>query len=328
MGLTLGQAPDISRTDSASIASTTRAHHVPWHRDLRKHWPLYLMALPAILSILIFSYGPMFGVTIAFLDYSPVRGITGSEWVGLDNFAAAFKNPFFLPALRNTILINVLKLAIGFPSAVILALLLNEVRLRWFKSAVQTVTMLPYFVSWIVIAAMFRNLLAPEGVVNEVIKASGANPINFLSDPVIFRWIIVFQDTWKYAGYFAVIYLAAMAAIDPVLYEVAQVDGANRLQQIRYITLPGIAPTMITMFVLLTGWLIQGGLEQVYAMYNTSVYSTVDILETFTFRLGLQQTKYGLATAVGLFQAVISVTLVLFTNYLVRRYNQQGQSLI
>jgi ABC-type polysaccharide transport system permease subunit len=318
--------PDLATVKPDVMA---RSSYPPWRDDLRKHWPIYLMALPAILSVLIFSYGPMFGASIAFLDYSPVRGITGSTWVGLDNFRDAFNNPFFLPALRNTIIINVLKLAVGFPSAVILALLLNEIRLRWFKSTVQTATMLPYFISWIVAAAMFRNLLAPDGVINAVIRhVFGGQAINFLSDPYIFRWVIVFQDTWKFAGYFAVIYLAAMAAIDPVLYEVAQVDGANRLQQIWHITLPGIAPTMITMFVILTGYLIQGGLEQVYAMYSVAVYSTADILETFTFRLGLQQSRYGLATAVGLFQAIISVSLVLFTNYIIKRYNQQGQGLI
>ncbi len=324
MSFATGQA-DLAPLKSDVVV---RSDRVLWYRDIRKHWAIYLMALPAILSVLIFSYGPMFGASIAFLDYSPVRGIGGSTWVGLDNFQDAFNNPFFLPALRNTIIINVLKLAIGFPSAIILALLLNEMRLRLFKSAVQTATMLPYFISWIVAAAMFRNLLAPDGVINAVIRyVFDGQTINFLSDPIVFRWMIVFQDTWKYAGYFAVIYLAAMATIDPVLYEAAQVDGANRLQQIRHITLPGIAPTMITMFVILVGYLIQGGLEQVYAMYSVAVYSTADILETFTFRLGLQQSRYGLATAVGLFQAVISVVLVLFTNYLVKRYNQQGQGL-
>ncbi len=311
---------------ASQISSSSRTVATSWHQDLKRHWPIYLMAAPAIISVLIFSYGPMFGVTIAFLDYSPIRGIQGSEFVGLENFREAFNSPFFWPAFRNTIILNTLKLAVGFPSAVILALLLNEVRLRWFKSIVQTSTMLPYFISWIVAASMFRNLLAPQGVVNGVLQLIGMEPIRFFSEPLVFRWILVFQDTWKYVGYFAVIYLAAMATIDPVLYEAAQVDGANRLKQIWHITLPGIRATMITMFIILTGYLIQGGLEQVFAMYNVSVYSTSDILETFTYRLGLEQSKYGLATAVGLFQASISVVLVLFTNFLARRYND-GQGL-
>lgn len=297
-------------------------------RDLRQHWQFYLMALPAIASIAIFSYGPMFGVVIAFLDYSPIRGIRGSEWVGLANFQEAFDNPFFMPALKNTIIINVGKLGVGFPSAVILALLLNEIRLNWFKRTVQTATMLPYFISWIVVASMYRNILAPTGVINEVLmEVFGRDPIFFLSDPDIFPRLIILQDTWKYVGYFAVIYLAAMTAINPTLYEAAMVDGASRLQQIRHITLPGIAPTMVTMFVILVGYLIQGGLEQIFAMYNVSVYSTGDILDTFTYRLGLQQFKYGLAAAVGLFQAAISLVLVVFTNFLVRRYSHEGRGL-
>src|SRR5690606_12086055 len=225
MGLSFGQQTS-SQAQNIPLSSST-----PWYRDLKKHWPRYLMAAPAIISILIFSYGPMFGVSIAFLDYSPVRGVRGSDFVGLKNFQDAFSNPFFWPAFRNTLILNTLKLAVGFPSAVILALLLNEVRLRWFKSVVQTSTMLPYFISWIVAASMFRNLLAPEGVINGLLKLFGSEPIRFFSEPIIFRWILVFQDTWKYVGYFAVIYLAAMAAIDPVLYEAAQVDGANRLKQ-------------------------------------------------------------------------------------------------
>lgn len=295
------------------------------HQDLKRHWSLYLMALPGVLSILVFGYGPLFGLAIAFLDYSPIRGVRGSDWVGLDNFRAAFKNPFFAQALRNSLIISSLKLAVGFPSAIILALLLNEVRARWFQRLVQTATILPFFVSWVVIAAMFRSLLAPDGVVNEIrTQLFGLQPVIFLSDPAKFRWVIVLQDTWKYAGYFAVLYLAAMTAIDPTLYEAAMVDGANRWRQTLDITLPGIRATMVTLFVLLTGYLIFAGWEQVIVMYNPSVYATGDILETFTLRLGLSQSKYGLATAVGLSQSVIGLGLVLVTNTLAKRFNEDG----
>jgi ABC-type polysaccharide transport system permease subunit len=292
-------------------------------RDLERHWLLYLMAMPGVVSILVFGYGPLFGLVIAFLDYSPARGVSGSEWVGLDNFRAAFASPFFDQALRNSLIISGLKLVIGFPSAVVLALLLNEVRARWFQRVVQTATILPFFVSWVVIGTMFRNLLAPDGVVNEVKQALfGGQPTVFLSDPDRFRWVIVLQDTWKYAGYFAVLYLAAMTAIDPTLYEAAMVDGANRWRQTLDITLPGIRATMVTVFVLLSGYLIYAGWEQVVVMYNPSVYSTGDILETYTLRLGLAQGKYGLATSVGLFQSVIGLGLVLLTNTFARRFNE------
>ena len=307
--------------DPAGVRTASR----PGWRDLRRHWQLYLMTLPGVLAVLVFGYGPLFGLAIAFLDYSPVRGVGGSEWVGWDNFRDAFANPFFGQALRNSLIISGLKLAIGFPAAVVLALLLNEVRARWFQRIVQTATILPYFVSWVVIAAMFRSLLAPDGVVNEIRQELfGLGPVVFLSDPDKFRWVIVFQDTWKFAGYFAVLYLAAMTAIDPTLYEAAMVDGASRWRQTRDITLPGIRATMITLFVLLAGYLIFAGWEQVIVMYNPSVYATGDILETFTLRLGLSQSKYGLATAVGLFQSVIGLGLVVLTNAFARRFNEDG----
>jgi ABC-type polysaccharide transport system permease subunit len=311
----------------APVQAAVSSSRVSWRKDAQRHWQYYLMVLPGLLSILIFGYGPLFGLSIAFLDYSPVRGIGGSAWVGLKHFEAAFTNPFFGAALVNTVIIKGLQTLIGFPAAVILALLLNEVRVRWFKGAVQTATMLPYFVSWIVAAAMFRNMLAPsDGIVNEVLQHvfGRQEPVLFLSDPIRFRWLMVLQDTWKFAGFFAVIYLAAIANIDPTLYEAAMVDGASRWQQTLHITLPGIRATMLTLFIILIGYLIIGSFEQIFAQYNVAVYATSDILETFTFRLGLQQSKYSFATAVGLFQSVVAAGLVLLTNFLVRRFDQEG----
>jgi ABC-type polysaccharide transport system permease subunit len=308
---------------SATQTSSGQAR-LSWRRDLAKYWQLYLMALPGIISILIFAYGPMLGISIAFLDYSPVRGVRGSEFVGLEWFRAAFANPMFWPAVRNTVIIKGLQTLIGFPAAIALALLLNEVRLKWFKGVVQTATILPYFISWVIVASMFRNLLGTDGVVNELLKAIGMEPVRFMTDPQVFRWVVVFQDTWKFCGYFAVLYLAAMATIDPTLYEAAEVDGATRWEQTRYITLPGIRSTMITLLILLSGWLILGSLEQMITMYNVSVYSTADIIPTLTYRLGLGRSQYSLATAVGLFQGVLAFALVVFTNWLVKRFGQEG----
>lgn len=316
---------ELKEPQPGMMAGRLPATEMPWHEDLKRHWRLYAMALPAIVSILVFGYGPLFGLVIAFQDFSPVRGITGSAWVGLDNFRKAFQNPFFITALKNSIIISTLKLILGFPAAIVLALLLNEVRVRWFKRGVQTATMLPYFVSWVIVATMFRSLLAPDGLLNEVRQhVFGLQPVPYLSDPRTFRWIIVLQDMWKGAGYGAVLYLAAIATIDPGIYEAAVVDGANRWQQTRYITIPGISTTIVTLFVLATGYLISAGFEQIYVMYNTSVYATGDIIETFTLRLGLSQTRYGFATAIGLFQSVVGVVLVLLTNFLVKRFNQEG----
>ncbi|BDP43644.1 sugar ABC transporter permease (plasmid) [Deinococcus aetherius] len=293
-------------------------------RHLRAHLPLYLMVLPALASVLVFNYAPLFGLVIAFQDFSPFRGVLGSDFVGWQNFQDAFRNPFFVNALKNSLIISGLKLAVGFPAAIVLALLLNEVRARWIKVTVQTATILPFFISWVVAGAMFRSLLAPDGAVNELRAGLGLTPHAFLSDPSAFRLVLVLQDTWKYAGYFAVLYLAAMAAIDRATYEAAEIDGASRWQQMRYVTLPGISNTMVTLLVILIGYLVSAGFEQVYVMYNVSVYSTADILETFTLRLGLQQSNYGLATAVGLFQGAISLLLVGAANLIARRVRGQG----
>lgn len=295
-----------------------------WRSDLRRHWPLYLMALPAVVAVLVFSYGPLFGLMIGFLDYSPFLGFSGSEWVGWENFRTAFSNPFFTTALRNSLIISTLKLALGFPAAIILALLLNEARLRWLKVTVQTASILPFFISWVVVGTMFRALLGTDGALNEVRTGLGWSGVSYLSDPGAFRWIIVFQDVWKGAGYGAVLYLAAMSSIDPALYEAAEVDGASRWQRVRHITLPGITGTMITLFVISVGYLASAGFEQIYVMYNVSVLSTADILETLTLRLGLEQNDYGLATAVGLFQGVISLCLVGLANFAVRRSGRDG----
>jgi ABC-type polysaccharide transport system permease subunit len=315
------RSPVITGAPGAAIARS----RLPWHKDVRRNWPLYLMALPGVLSILIFGYGPLLGLVVAFKDYDPFLGILQSPWVGLDNFHQAFANPYFWTAVRNSVTIGILKLAVGFPSAIILALLLNEVRARWLKSVVQTATIMPFFMSWVVAAVMFQNLLAPDGAVNGVLQHGlGRQPVPFLSDPITFLWVVVLQDTWKYAGYYAVLYLAAMSAIDPVLYEASDVDGANRWQQTWHITLPGIRSTMVTLFVLLIGYLVSAGFEQIYIMYNPSVYASTDIIETFSLRLAFQQGSYGLATAIGLVQASVSLALVLVVNFLVKRFNQEG----
>ena len=314
--------PDTAQTPGRVVVPTDR---ITWRQDLKKYWPTYVMALPGVVALLIFSYGPMFGLGIAFVDYSPVRGILNSEWVGLEWFRRAFQHPLFWPAVRNTVVIKGLQTSVGFPAAIILALLLNEVRIRWFKSIVQTATILPYFISWVIVGSMFRNLLGTSGVVNEVLgHLFGMETVRFLSDPSTFRWVIVLQDTWKFCGYFAVLYLASISTIDPALYEAAMVDGANRWQQTRHITLPGIRRTMVTLFIYLTGYLVAGSFQQVWVMYSVSVYSTADIIETLTYRLGLGQTQYSLATAVGLAQGIISLGLVMLSNWMMKRSGEEG----
>jgi len=289
-----------------------------------KNWQLLAMLAPGLLAVLIFSYGPMLGICIAFLDYTPARGILGSTFVGLKWFKAAFDNPLFLNAVKNTFIIKGLQTLVGYPFAIILAICLNEIRSKLCKSVVQTVTFLPYFISWAIISTMFKNILGTEGVINELIVSMGGNRVAFLSTPNIFRWIIVFQDTWKWCGYFAIMYLASMTNINPNLYEAAEIDGASRLQKIWHITIPGIKTTMITLAVILIGYLVGGSFEQVFSMYNTSVYSTGDIIETFVYRLGLGSNQYSLATAVGLVQGGVAFLLVTVMNSIMKKATGEG----
>ncbi len=315
--------PDVG-TGALRRTQRSRRRRDTW-ADLRNHWQLYLLALPAVIAVLVFNYGPLFGLSIAFLDYSPFRGLLGSEWVGLANFQEVLASPFFSTALKNSLLISSLKLAVGFPAAVILALMLNEVRSRWFKVSVQTASMLPYLLSWVVAGLIFRTLLGTDGLVNEVRSYTlGLEPLPILTDPTRFLWTIIIQDVWKGVGYGAVLYLAAMASIDTSLYEAAQVDGATRWQQTLHITLPGIANTMIVLFVISVGYLASAGFEQLVVMSNALVASTGDILETFSVRLGLSQGNYGLATVVGLFQGAISLTLLGIAQFISKRVRGQG----
>jgi ABC-type polysaccharide transport system permease subunit len=306
-------------------ADVRRNSSVGLRAEIQRNGTLYLMALPALLAVLVFNYGPLFGLVIAFQDFSPFRGVLGSDWVGLGNFSEAVNNPFFWPALRNSLTIAGLKLALGFPTAIVLALMLNEVRIKWFKVTVQTASMMPFLISWVVAGMIFRAILSSDGLLNDLRRYTfGLEPISFLSDAGRFLWVIILQDIWKYAGYYAVLYLAAISSIDPALYEAAEMDGANRWQQTRFITLPGISNTMVTLLLISVGYLISAGFEQLYVMGSASVYSTGDILETFTLRLGLSQGNYGLATAVGLFQGAISLLLVLSANAIAKRVRGAG----
>lgn len=295
-------------------------------QDFQKNKWYYLMAVPGILALLLFSYGPMFGLAIAFFDYNPVAGFAKSEFVGFQWFLKALNDQYFLVAIRNTFLIKVGQTLITFPVSVILALFLNEVG-KHGKKIFQTATILPYFISWIVIATMFRNLLSPtNGMVNEVLTHvfGMQNGISFLSDPQIFPWIIILQDAWKMAGYWALIYLAAMSGIDPTLYEVATLDGAGRWRQMWNVTLPCIKTTLITMFIILMGYLVIGPFEQVFTQYSPQVYATGDIVETFSFRMAMTNNNYGYATATGLMQSIAATVLVLVSNIVSSRISKEA----
>jgi putative aldouronate transport system permease protein len=250
-------------------------------RDIRRHYILYLMILPGVLFFLIFKYYPMYGAIIAFKDYRVLQGFAGSPWVGLKHFETIFSSPFFYNVLANTLIISISKLIVGIPIDVGVALLLNEVRVSWFKRSVQTITYLPHFLSWVVVFGVLLTTLSPStGLLNKAIVALGGQPINFLADPAWFRGVLVVSDAWKDVGWGAIIYLAALAGISPSLYEAAAVDGATRFQRIRYITLPSLVPVIVLVTLLRIGNILSAGFEQVFVLYNPSVYSVADIIDT------------------------------------------------
>lgn len=294
-------------------------------RYVMKNKALYLFLLPATIYYILFHYLPMYGVVIAFQDYNVAKGILGSKWVGWEHFERMFASRDFWPVLRNTVLISVYKILFYFPAPILLALLLNEVRHRTFKKVVQTVVYFPYFISWIVVFSLVYALTTTDGgLIPQIYRALGKEPVFFLSSKAHFRGLLVVTEIWKSAGWGTIIYLAAIAGINEEIYEAAVIDGANRLQQTRYITLPSILPTVITLFLLTVSNVLNAGFQQVLALYNASVYEVGDILDTFVYRQGLLSAQFSYATAVGIFKSVVSLCVVLMTDRIVKWFGHEG----
>lgn len=296
-------------------------------RLYRKHKELALLLLPTIAYFIIFKYIPISGIVMAFKDFQLGRGIWGSPWVGFDNFKMAFSMPTFTRAFQNTLTISLLKIITGFPAPIILALLLNEVRHMKFKRTVQTISYLPYFLSWVIVAGLFAQMLSPNtGVVNFILKSTFGvqEPIFFLGDNRWFRGTLIFTEIWKGIGWGSILYIASIAGIDPTMYEAAVVDGANRFHRLMYITLPCLMPTITIMLILRVGNVMEAGFDQVFNMYNPAVYKTADIIDTFVYRYGIGQMKYSLSAAVGLFQNLIGFVLVVVMNFAANRINDSG----
>ncbi|MDF2668175.1 MAG: binding-protein-dependent transport system inner rane component [Paenibacillus sp.] len=292
---------------------------------LKDYWDLYLIMVPGIVYFLVFKYAPMWGIVIAFQDYSPFQGVRGSEWVGWMHFREMFTDREFYQVFRNTLLISLYKLIWGFPGPIILALMLNEVRHLMFKRTVQTLAYLPHFLSWVIIGGILVNLLSPvTGVVNAMLGWFSIEPIFFLADADWFRTVIVASDIWKEVGWGAIIYLAAIVSIDPQLYEAAVIDGAGKWQQIRHITLPSLLGTIIILFILRLGHVLDVGFEQIFVLYNSMVYEVGDVIETYVYRVGISQSEFSFSTAVGLFKSVIGLALVIFFNRMAKRAGHEG----
>jgi putative aldouronate transport system permease protein len=280
----------------------------------------YLLLLPGIVYFIIFKYMPMGGIIIAFKDYKLSEGVFGSDWVGLKWFTMLFNDLGFWTAFKNTIIISFYKLIFGFPAPVVLAILLNEVAKSWFKRTIQTIVYFPHFLSWVILGGILFTLLSPStGIISWFgVKTSP------LADPNSFRSLLVWSGIWKEVGWNTIIYMAAMAGINPQLYEAGRMDGANRWHLIRHITLPSIAGTIVVLLILRTGYILQAGFDQVYILYNPIVYSVADILDTYVYRTGLTMGRFPYATAAGLFQSVVGLLLLLFANWSARRISGQG----
>lgn len=292
---------------------------------LRQHPMMYLMLIPGLFFLFIYKFLPLYGILIAFKDYNiflgsnPLEAIGLSPWAGMKYFERLFASDQFYKVLRNTLEINGLKILWLFPIPICSAILLNEIRNEVYKKLCQTSIYVPYFFSWVVIFGIFYSLLGSYGIINTVITALGGEKINFFTDTNIFRSVLVFTEGWKEVGYNTVIYLGAITAIDPTLYEAARVDGANKWQQIWHVTMPGILPTVVLMLILKVGYILNTGFEQVLVFYNSSVYDVADIIQTYVYRLGIGQMNFSLSTAMGLFNSIVAFILIIGSNAISRK---------
>ena len=279
-------------------------------RRFRKEWPLHLLILPAFVVTLIFSYGPMYGLIMAFQDFHPVHGFSGSPWVGLENFRWLFSQQAFVRTISNTFFISIFKILFATIASITFSILLNEIRLAFAKRFFQTIIYIPHFISWIILAGVMQTILASDGILNTFIMALGFDRVPFLTNPNIFPWTMIWSDVWKTFGFGTVVYLAAITSIDPQIYESAVVDGASKFRQIWSITLPMMMPIIVLMLTLNMGNVLNAGFDQIFNLYSPVVYSTGDILDTYLFRLGLQGGQFSVGAAVGLMRAVVSAVLM------------------
>ncbi len=290
-----------------------------------KYWDLYLLMVPGLLFFIIYKYVPMWGIVIAFQDYSIFTGVLESKWVGFKHFERMFEAEEFYRIFKNTLLISLYKLFWGFPAPIIVALMLNELRNMMYKRTIQTVIYMPHFLSWVIVGGIMMNLLGPStGIVNSFVEFLGFEPIYFLADDSWFRSVLVASDLWKSVGWGTILYLAALAGIDPQLYEAATVDGANKWQQTWHITLPSLLPTIVILLILQMGNILEVGFEQVFILLNPLVYNVGDVFETYVYRVGVTQGQFSYTTAVGLFKSVIALILVVAANKFAKKLGQNG----
>lgn len=308
-----------SREQTISLFKTNFNYY---KKGFKKGKYLYIMLIPATIYLIIFHYMPMVGILIAFQDYIPGKSFFAGPWVGLKHFKQFFNGFYFWRLIRNTIMLNFWDLIFGFPAPIILALLINEVRCTWFKRTVQTVSYLPHFVAMVVITGLIKDMTMTDGLINQIRSILGLKPIQFLMYPQFFRAIYVSSGIWQEVGWSSIIYLAALTNIDPTLYEAAELDGANRFQKIWHITLPGIAPTIIILLIFAVGGMLSSGFEKIILLYQPLTYETADVISTYVFRQGIQETEFSFAAAVGLFNTIVNFILLVFVNKISKKLTE------
>jgi putative aldouronate transport system permease protein len=290
----------------------------------RQRW-LYFLMLPTLIYFVIFKYGPLWNAQIAFRDFKPLLGVVNSPWVGFEHFKTFIDSFYFDQLISNTIIFSLAKLLLGMPIAIICAITLHETWFPRFRTFVQTAIYLPHFLSWVIMFGVLLVILSPgSGLINQVIEKIGGEPIPFLTTPRYFRWVVILSDIWKETGWSTILYLAALLAISPELYEAAAADGASPLQRIWYISLPGILPVIVLVTLLRMGHILEAGFNQIFVLYSVPVYSVGDIIDTWVYRQGILQFQFSLATAVGFFKGAIGLVLILVSNRIAKRFAQQS----
>lgn len=299
-----------------------RGHAVK--KALVRDWRLYMMLILPLAFYAIFMYGPMYGIMIAFKDYNIFEGIWASRWVGLEVFREIFKMPEFFRALRNTLMLNILGLVLGFPAPILLAVMLNEVNNAAFKRVTQSILYLPHFLSWVIIGGIATQVFAPQGIINHLIQTSGGTKLPFLSNKILWVAMYQFVAIWHSIGWNAIIYLAAITGVSSDIYEAAAIDGCSRMKMIYKITIPSIMPTIVVMLVINLGKVVNIAFDPPYVLGNAIVEDVSDVISTFVYRVGVKSADYSTATAVGLFQSVVSTVLIVSSNAVSRRLGEEG----
>jgi putative aldouronate transport system permease protein len=297
---------------------------ITWKRDFGMNWGVYLLFLPVLVYFIIFNYLPMFGIVMAFQDFSAVRGFLGSKWVGFANFISFFTGPDFLRILRNTLAISFLNLGVGFTLSLVFALLLNEISFTWFKKTTQTISYLPFFVSAVVVCGLVIDFAASNGVITNLLVFFGLPRQNLLTDPKFFWGINVLTDVWQNLGYGSILFIASLSGISPELYEAAAIDGASRLGRVWHVTLPALMPVIVTMLVLRCGMILNVGSDKILLLYNPSIYETADVISTHVVRMGIERMQYGYSAAVGLFNSVVGLFMLMVSNFASRKLTEHS----